>query len=189
MVLNFAVTDAKSKQWFFVLCTMQNALFVLQEKIKEYVATAKATAQAEPQQQQHTRTNTSMHATDVEHGQAAEQANASSNTAAAPSIDAGTLQLMETQLGRLSGIIKGHEAEINQLRQALTDAYAERRQLQLANAALLSTKQQAADSTNGSPRIAAAKQPNEQQGATYQEHRSISPSGRRRTPLHKPKFK
>jgi septal ring factor EnvC (AmiA/AmiB activator) len=40
------------------------------------------------------------------------------------------LQVMETQLAQLSKIIRSHQAEIDQLRQALTAGCAERQQLQ-----------------------------------------------------------
>jgi hypothetical protein len=44
--------------------------------------------------------------------------------------EVAALQMMEGQLGRLSGIIKSHQEEIAQLRQALMASCAERQQLQ-----------------------------------------------------------
>lgn len=55
--------------------------------------------------------------------------------------DATALHLMEGQLARLSGIIKGHQAEVAQLRQTIMEGFAERQHLQQQLVALQEQQQ------------------------------------------------
>ena len=76
----------------------------------------------------------------------------------AADVEAAVIQSMEGQLVRLSGIIRSHELELQQLRAALATACADRHQLQLVNAQLLAaTKREKGEVAGNAKEVAAER--------------------------------